>query len=335
MTTGFVAFISAKNKQYHANRTKIILLDFYNFEHMNHSESITEFYNRVPAANQLNLSLNNAGSGHINVFTRNACSFLTPYSRRDFYKISLIIGTGTLHYADKWIEIDRPALLFSNPIIPYSWEAKSEVQEGWFCLFTEAFLQAGQQHSGLQDSSLFKIGGNPVFFVDELQQEEISSIFKKMMTEISSDYQQKYMLLHTYLQLLIHQAMKMLPAENYRKHSNAASRITSLFQELLERQFPIDSPDAALKLNSAAAYANSLSLHVNHLNRAVKETTGKTTTEHIAQRIVQEARALLHHTAWNVSEIAYSLGFENPAYFNNFFRKMTGTTPGETRNTLV
>lgn len=302
---------------------------------MNHSESIKEFYDRVPAANHLNLSLNNAGAGHINVFLRDACSFATPYSRRDFYKISLIIGTGTLHYADKWIEIDRPALLFSNPVIPYSWEAKSEIQEGWFCLFTEAFIQPGQQQGILQESPLFKIGGNPVFFVDEQQRGELSDIFKKMMTEISSDYHQKYNLLHTYLHLLIHQAMKMIPAESYRKHSNAASRITTLFKELLERQFPIDSPEAGLKLNTAAAYASKLSVHVNHLNRAVKETTGKTTTEHIALRIIQEARALLQHTAWNVSEIAYSLGFENPAYFNNFFRKMTGTTPGEVRNSLV
>lgn len=76
------------------------------------SESLKEFYNRVPAANHLNLSLNNAGAGHFNVFLREACAFLTPYSRRDYYKVSLIIGTGKLHYADKWIEIDRPALLF-------------------------------------------------------------------------------------------------------------------------------------------------------------------------------------------------------------------------------
>jgi len=42
-----------------------------------------------------------------------ACSPL-PYNRRDFYKISLLIGHSRLTYADKGIEIDRPALVFST-----------------------------------------------------------------------------------------------------------------------------------------------------------------------------------------------------------------------------
>ena len=74
-------------------------------------------------------------------------------------------------------------------------------------------------------------------------------------------------------------------------------------------------------------HALHLSVHANHLNRVVKEVTGKTTTGHIADRIVKEAKALLLHTNWNVSEIAYSLGFEYPAYFNNFFKKQTQQTP--------
>jgi len=105
--------------------------------------------------------------------------------------------------------------------------------------------------------------------------------------------------------------------------------------ELLERQFPIDTPENALRLKTANDYAQSLSVHANHLNRSVKEITGKTTTEHISARITKEAQALLNHTNWNVSEIAYSLGFEYPAYFNIFFKKQTGLTPGNVRTRAV
>ncbi len=55
--------------------------------------------------------------------------------------------------------------------------------------------------------------------------------------------------------------------------------------------------------------------------------TGKTTTGLILERIVQEAKILLKHTDWNISEIAYSLGFEEPAHFNNLFKKHTSLTP--------
>jgi AraC-like DNA-binding protein len=74
-------------------------------------------------------------------------------------------------------------------------------------------------------------------------------------------------------------------------------------------------------------FAEQLSVHVNHLNRAIRETTGKTTTAHISERIANEAIALLRHTNWNISEISYSLGFEEPAHFNNFFKKQTSQTP--------
>jgi AraC-like DNA-binding protein len=84
-------------------------------------------------------------------------------------------------------------------------------------------------------------------------------------------------------------------------------------------------------LRKASDFAGQLSVHVNHLNRALKEVTGKTTTILIAERLVQEAKALLRHTDWNVSEVAYGLGFEEPAHFNNFFRKHTKMRPTEFR----
>ena len=74
-----------------------------------------------------------------------------------------------------------------------------------------------------------------------------------------------------------------------------------------------------------------LNVHVNYLNRAVKEVTGKSTTTHITERIVSEAKALLQHTAWNIADIAYALGFEYATYFNNFFKRLTGTNPKSLR----
>uniref|UniRef100_UPI00313DFF0E helix-turn-helix domain-containing protein n=1 Tax=Dyadobacter sp. OTU695 TaxID=3043860 RepID=UPI00313DFF0E len=78
-------------------------------------------------------------------------------------------------------------------------------------------------------------------------------------------------------------------------------------------------------------YARHLSVHVNYLNRSVRETTGKTTSAHISSRIIAEAKALLQHSDWSVAEIAYALGFEYPAYFNNYFKRLTGSTPNTFR----
>jgi AraC-like DNA-binding protein len=100
-----------------------------------------------------------------------------------------------------------------------------------------------------------------------------------------------------------------------------------LFLELLERQFPVENLNVPLRLKTAQDYANGLSIHVNYLNRTVKEVTGKSTTAHIAERVVAEAITLLQYTDWSVADIAYALGFEYPNYFSNFFKKMTGNIP--------
>lgn len=298
---------------------------------MKQAESISDFYNRLPSHAPTDVPLDNAGIGHFNVFSRETCAVISPYSRRDFYKVSLIIGKGKIYYADKWLQIDAPALLFSNPLVPYSWEAESEQQSGWYCLFTEDFIQHSERVNNLRDSPLFKIGCNPIFFPDEAQLNELSAIFQKMQAEMCSTYLHKYDILRSYLHLIIHEAMKNSPTGNFHTYANAASRVSSLFLELLERQFPIDSPALILKLKNPADYATSMSVHINHLNRSVKEVTGKTTTAHIAARIIREAKALLQYTDWNISDIAYSLGFEYPSYFTLFFKKHTGLAPTQLR----
>jgi AraC-like DNA-binding protein len=156
-----------------------------------------------------------------------------------------------------------------------------------------------------------------------------------MIIEQETDYAFKGELIRNYIHLIIHEALKMQPSTNFDQHKNAASRITAVFLELLERQFPIESADRPLQLKTAKDYARSLSLHINHLNRAVKEITGKPTTAHISERIISEAKALLQHTAWNIADIAYSLGFEYPTYFNNYFKRITGTNPRSLRAQAV
>jgi AraC family transcriptional activator of pobA len=80
-------------------------------------------------------------------------------------------------------------------------------------------------------------------------------------------------------------------------------------------------------LRTPKDYADRLAIHVNHLNKVLKESTGSTTTKIISDRILQEAKIMLKNSDWTVSEISYSLGFEEVAHFSNFFKKRTAVTP--------
>jgi AraC family transcriptional activator of pobA len=253
------------------------------------------------------------------------------YSRKDFYKICLTTGKSAIHYADRSFEQEGTVLFFGNPHVPYSWETISTTYVGFTILFSEDFLKLSDRSESLQHSPLFKIGGTPVLNISEPQRDFLNTIFRKMIEEQQTNYAYKDDLIRNYIHLVIHEAMKLQPAENYDQNKNAASRLTAVFLELLERQFPVETTDRPLGLKTAQDYANHLNVHVNYLNRVVKEVTGKPTTAHISDRIISEAKALLQHTNWNIADIAYALGFEYPTYFNNYFKRLTGTNPKSLR----
>ena len=253
------------------------------------------------------------------------------YSRKDFYKICLTTGKSRIHYAERSFDAEGTILFFGNPNIPYSWETLSTQYVGYTILFSEDFLVEGKRSENLQKSPLFRMGGTPILEISESQRLFLNSIFQKMIEEQQSDYEYKDDLIRNYIDLILHESLKLKPSENYNQDKSGAERLTTVFMELLERQFPVESPDRPLQLRTARDYAKNLSVHVNYLNRAVKEVTGRTTTTHISERITNEAKAILHHTNWNVSEIAYALGFEYPTYFNNFFKRITGTNPKSLR----
>lgn len=255
------------------------------------------------------------------------------YSRKDFYKICLTTGKSIIHYADRSYETKDTVLFFANPHVPYSWETISRSYVGYTCLFSEDFYKPADRTGSLQHSPLFKIGGTPILNITTEKREFLNGIFRNMIAEQSSDYIHKDDLIRNYINLILHESMKLQPNEDYDSVKNAAHRITNVFLELLERQFPIENTDRPLQLRTAQDYASNLNLHVNYLNRAVKETTGKSTTTHITERIASEAKAMLLHTDWNVADIAYALGFEYPTYFNNFFKRVTGTNPMSLRAT--
>lgn len=297
---------------------------------MNRSETLEDFYreklNWMPDSLKKEI-------GHFNVFKLDdfvGCKAKPiPYSRKDYFKISIIIGKTRVYYADKTLEIDKQALFFASPYIPYTWEQLGGDQTGYFCVFTEAFFH---QFGNLKEYPVFKPGNMPAFAIDDKETEKISAIYQRMFEELESDYPYKYDVLRTLVFELIHSALKMRPASiAEHEHSNASQRISSLFMELLERQFPIEDVRQKISFRSASDFADQLAVHVNHLNRALKETVQKTTSTIIAERLVQEAKILLKHTDWNVSDIAYSLGFEEPTHFNNFFKKNMRLTPTQFR----
>lgn len=250
-----------------------------------------------------------------------------PYGRRDFYQITLYTsGTKYLTYAGQTMQVSSPALLFYNPLEPYAC-AVSPPLTGFCCLFTADFLYGPGCTAPAHESPLFQLGASPFFKLTVEQGVFFAQLFQQLLNEVDSTYRYKKDLLRTHLQLLLHEALRRQPDRLPLAEPTAAGRLTTQFLHLLEAQFPIHSPARPLSLHTAEAFAVQLAVHSNYLSRVLREVTGRPTSAHLAGRITQEARMLLHHTDWAVAAIADALGFADPTYFNHFFRQHAGISP--------
>lgn len=255
--------------------------------------------------------------------------------RRDFYKIVLMTGDLTLCSGDRPTELSGTFLFFANPHVPHSVVHHSTENKGYACLFTDAFIAGRERTELLQNSPLVRVEGTPIIPLILEQAAFMTGLYQKMLSIQRSGYSYKDELIRSCLELIIHESVRIHPPQHGTEQKNAATRMTHLFIDLLERQFPIESTTDPLRLRTALDFAESLAVHVNYLNRSVKNVTGKPTSVHIAERIVAEAKALLQHSNWPVADIAYGLGFDYPTYFNNYFKRVTGVPPRFFRKSKV
>jgi AraC-like DNA-binding protein len=257
------------------------------------------------------------------------------FDRRPFYKISLIRGRSRIEYADREVEVEDLGLWFVTSRVPYRWHPHDANQAGYVCLFTDEFLLPVKGGIVLEELPVFGVSACPVLTVSESEYDTLAVIFEKMLHESGSGYAYSQELLRAYLLELIYYGQKLRPDLVPLPAPTAAGRLAAQFAELIERQFPLAAPRQQLALRTARDYADALAVHVNHLNRVLKETTGHTTTALLADRVAQEARQLLKQSSWTVAEIADSLGFTDTAHFCHFFKRQTGLAPGDYRSPVA
>ena len=300
---------------------------------INKPASLEQFYRATSAERKDGTT----DQGHFDVFRvkdlngGNPGVLSMPYNRKIFYKITLINGSTEVKYGESIIKTGKKALLFTTPEVPFQYLHRGSDDSGYFCIFNPEFLLKYKGGSRCSEFPILKADHYPVVNLNAGQFRQAKLIFEKMYFEITSDYIAKYDLLRTYLLELIHYGLKLQPKQTLPLAQNAAYRLSEMFFELLEQQFPIELVQQQLGLRTPHACADKLSVHINHLNKALKLITGKTTTELINERLLREAKILLKHTDWSISQIAFSLGFDGSSHFSKFFKKQTGIAPSPFR----
>jgi len=105
------------------------------------------------------------------------------------------------------------------------------------------------------------------------------------------------------------------------------STLFARFEALVERDFRLRRP--------LAEYADELAVSPTHLNRIAHQATGQPASALVSARVLREARRLLIYTNLTAAQIAYELGFNDPAHFSRMFARGTGMPPRKFRQQLA
>ena len=103
--------------------------------------------------------------------------------------------------------------------------------------------------------------------------------------------------------------------------------IIKRFCELVENNFT--------QQRTVKFYAEQLNMHPNYLNSVIKKHTGETAKESIQNRLILEAKYLLHTTDLSIKEISHRVGFDDPNYFTSFFTRLEKMSPGNYRSLFI
>ncbi|MCV9927596.1 helix-turn-helix transcriptional regulator [Flavobacterium sp. LS1R49] len=257
--------------------------------------------------------------------------FSFEYNRKIFYTATLLQGEYHLEFEDRNIDISGNSLLFTTTKIPFGIHSTGLGYAGISCMFKEEFITKANSGYRLLEFPIYKPGRQNIYSLTDKQTKDFIDIYTKIFNEKHENSAYKNNLQRTYLLEIIFNAQKLAPVSSFVKTNNTTEVIACSFIRLLESQFPIESPQNIIQFKTPKDFADSLSLHPNYLNRQVKLSKGRTVSEIIAARLLQEAKILLKLTNWHVAEISFTLGFAEPSHFNLFFKKHANASPTDYR----
>ncbi len=248
--------------------------------------------------------------------------------RHDYFTIILIEKAKGTHIIDfKAYELFDHSLFFIYPGQVHQFMA-TEKPSGWVINFSKLFLiQSNIPDQMINDVYLFnKHGETPPLPIREQDFQNYKDIVRQIeqYRDLKLDYKNEAMGALLKLILIHSNTHCTLSKTKDLQSIEAGNQLVRNFKQLIDIHFR--------ELHKVSDYAEKLAVTSDYLNKSVKTLTGKSAKEYILDRILLEAKRVLLFTELSNKELAFQLGFEEPAHFSNFFKKYNGISPIDFRN---
>lgn len=245
--------------------------------------------------------------------------------KHNFYMICLIRNGSGIHVVDfEEIPVVTNRLFILNPSQVHFWKLDTDANIS-LVQFAESVFQFDNLPGGdfLSPASLFR---KSYIDLNETQTSDVLNIFLKLEKEANEKDFFSPEIIRGYLVVLSGIIGRAINVNNQSGVLNPKEQKLREFMNLVNKHHT--------KQKGVNFYAGELNITANYLNMLSRQILGKNAGEVISLRVMLEAKRLLYHTALDVSQIAFDLGFEDPSYFSRFFRKTENNSPTEFREII-
>ena len=237
-----------------------------------------------------------------------------------FHDILLVTrGRGTFRLDGEPCRVAPGVVLFTRPGELRAWDVSG--LDGACLFFTEEFVAAALADPRFLDQLAFFRDGrpSPALELTPAERRVFLARFRAMQREIRALRDDAS---HA-LRAALYELLVLLNRWYTKRHGQALGRppnaTVERFQKLVDRDHA--------RRHRVADYASELGVSPGHLNALCRATLRQSASHVVRQRLTLEARRLLAHSDLPAAQVAFRLGFDDPAYFARFFRREAGAPP--------
>jgi AraC family transcriptional activator of pobA len=255
----------------------------------------------------------------------------------DFYSIALKRNfSAKIRYGQQAYDFDEGIMFFMSPGQVFRIEVQRDMaltQSGWMLLIHPDFLWNTSLYKAIKKCEFFDYSVHEALFLSDKEENTISVLMQNIQHEYHSNidkYSQKVIIAQ--LELLLTYSDRFYNRQFLtRRISNhtVLKRLEDILTDYFENDTMVKNG-----LPTVQYVAETLNMSPNYLTGLLKVLTGKSTQQHIHDKLIERAKEKLSITGLSVSEIAYELGFEHPQSFSKLFKSKTKFSPIEFRESF-
>lgn len=228
-------------------------------------------------------------------------------------------GSGTYNIDFESYTFDDNVLFFLSPGQVFTVDSE-QIKTAYKLTFVRDFycIQTHDKEVACNGVLFNNIYETPFVKPCEKDTKKLSFILESLIEEFQQNETAQYDMLQSYLKQFIICAVRV-KKENHIIKEDTETRLFKDFSLLVDQNYKT--------MHSVTEYANRLGLSPKSIAKHFQKLGTKTPSDFIKNRIVLEAKRMLIYTDKTVKEIAFDLGFNDPAYFTRFFTKAILKSP--------